>query len=527
MNRKSGEELQIDEESFRLLTENILEVVWLISPDWQTVFYISPSFEEIWGISRKSLLENPMSWIETLHPDDRGNVVKYLDDKMQGDLRDINFPDYRIIRPDGSVRWIKAKGKAIRNEQGEVYRIAGVALDITESKQVEIALRESEKRLSDAQRVAKIGSFTFNVVTGLWSGTDMLYPILGIEEKREYSVEEWVELIHPDHRESLIAYQQSILARKKPFDKAYLIVRKTDGEARWVHSLGELQFDDNGNVIGMIGTTRDITESKQAEDELRQAKNSLEIRVEERTRELSVAKHEAEVANQAKSEFLSSMSHELRTPMNAIFGFAQLLEMDAEGLSKTQLDYVKEIIGGSYHLMSLIDDVLDLNKIETGALKVNLEKVIIDELLEPCIALVLPQAKQRQIELTDNISGGEYCVFADSVRLKQILLNLLSNAVKYNREHGHITLDCKVINDQRLRICVTDTGHGLTEEEIGKLFTPFERLDAAGDIEGTGIGLVIVKYLAELMGGTAGVSSVKGEGSTFWIEIGLFNNACS
>lgn len=137
------------------------------------------------------------------------------------------------------------------------------------------ALRESEQRLADVQRVGKIGCFTFNLTTGLWSGTDMLYPILGIEEKREYSVEEWVEIIHPDHRDSLAKYQQSILEQKAPFDKDYLIIRQSDGETRWVHSLGELQFDDAGNAISMIGTTRDVTEAKNAEEKLRNTQKLL------------------------------------------------------------------------------------------------------------------------------------------------------------------------------------------------------------------------------------------------------------
>lgn len=400
--------------------------------------------------------------------------------------------------------------------------LISIGRDITERKHAEEALRQSEKRLADAQRVAKIGSYVFDTTTGFWSGTDMLYPILGIEEKREYSVGEWVEIIHPDHRESLFSYQQNILAQKIPFDKEYLIVRPSDGETRWVHSLGELQFDEHGDVIGMIGTTRDITESKLAADELQQAKNNLEMRVEERTRELSIAKKEAEIASQAKSEFLARMSHNLRTPLNAILGFGQLLEMDAEGLNETQKANIKDIIAGGNHLLVLINEVLDLAAIESGKLNISLAAIDLGELLNSCITLVRNQAQARQIKLTDKLSNKRHMVLADNTRLKEVLLNLLSNAVKYNREKGHITLDSEIIDARRLRISVADTGEGLTEDEIAKLFMPFERLQTT-DVEGTGMGLVITKFLVELMGGTTGIESVKGEGSTFWVELALVN----
>jgi len=201
-------------------------------------------------------------------PDEKhANIEKAFLRVLNGEFDDIEL----IFKSKNGKRFpVIVSPSCYRDEEGRIKYYNATVKDISESKQFENTLRESEKRLSDAQRVGKIGSFTLDLATGLWSGTDMLYPILGIVEKREYSIQEWVDIIHPDHRDSLATYQLSILDQKIPFDKEYLIVRQSDGETRWVHSLGELQFDDGGNVIGMIGTTQDITERKIAEDEIRQ-----------------------------------------------------------------------------------------------------------------------------------------------------------------------------------------------------------------------------------------------------------------
>jgi len=193
--------------------------------------------------------------------------------------------------------------------------------------------------------------------------------------------------------------------------------------------------------------------------------------------------------------------------------------MDAKGFNESQRDHVKEILHAGHHLLDLINEVLDLARIESGGLEVSLEEVSVDDVLHQCITLVQSPADMRQLELIDNVSGKGYIVLADFTRLKQVLLNLFSNAVKYNREKGSITLDSEIIDKHRLCIRVTDTGKGLSEDMVDKLFTPFDRLNVADNIEGTGIGLVITKHLIRLMGGTMGVESSPGKGSTFWIVL--------
>jgi CheY-like chemotaxis protein/anti-sigma regulatory factor (Ser/Thr protein kinase) len=228
----------------------------------------------------------------------------------------------------------------------------------------------------------------------------------------------------------------------------------------------------------------------------------------------------AEKANLAKSEFLSSMSHELRSPLNAILGFAQLMESDSPPPTPGQKDSIAQILQAGWHLLALINQILDLAVIEAGKVSLSLESVSLDDVMAECQAMMEPQAQRRGITLTFSRLDCPLYVVADRTRLKQIVINLLSNAIKYNKEHGTVVVDCTTSTPGRTRISVKDTGAGLSPEKLAQLFQPFNRLgQKGGGVAGTGIGLVVTKRLAELMSGALGVESTAGAGSVFWCEL--------
>jgi CheY-like chemotaxis protein len=252
-----------------------------------------------------------------------------------------------------------------------------------------------------------------------------------------------------------------------------------------------------------------VTELKRYEQTLQQ-KNA----------ELESTKSAAEKANLAKSDFLSSMSHELRSPLNAILGFAQLMETASPLPDPLQKESIEQILKAGWHLLTLINEILDLARIESGKLSLSPEPTALAEVLSECEAMIEPQAQKSGIAMTFPTSPLPYFVIADRTRLKQVLINLLSNAIKYNQPGGAVGVDCTASTPERIRVSVKDTGAGLSRDQLAQLFQPFNRLGQEGrGEEGTGIGLVVAKQLIELMGGVIGVESTVGSGSVFWFEL--------
>ncbi|MFO0750601.1 MAG: ATP-binding protein [Myxococcota bacterium] len=273
---------------------------------------------------------------------------------------------------------------------------------------------------------------------------------------------------------------------------------------------GERHVEIHAHIVGgkALVSVVDLTDHLRQEDSLRGAKEL------------------AERASSAKSQFLSSVSHELRTPLNAILGFAQLLETD-ESAAEVHRAHAREILESGYHLLALVDDVLDLTRIESGRVSVSLGAVPLEEAVRESLTLVEAQAQVRSVSI---VVADEWpaAVIADHTRLRQVLINLLSNAVKYNVAGGQVEVGCEVLEGAapKVRVSVRDSGPGIPEKRMSELFQPFNRLGAEGlGVEGTGIGLVVAKQLLELMGGVIGAESRLGEGSTFWFDLPLASSA--
>jgi PAS domain S-box-containing protein len=277
-------------------------------------------------------------------------------------------------------------------------------------------------------------------------------------------------------------------------------LRRPDGSDLWVSGLTTREIDEHGDSTGVFTYLTDISKRRAAEEGLRSAQQA------------------AEAANRSKSEFLSRMSHELRTPLNAVLGFSQLLKL--QPLNDQEAEAVDQIIKGGHHLLDLINEVLDISRIEAGRLLLSPEPVLVSELVQESMDLVRSMAEEREVRLVADRAGMGAYIHADRQRAKQVLLNLLSNAVKYNHPRGSVAVSCRNHSPTELRISVADTGPGIRPELMSRLFAPFDRLDAGQtDVEGTGIGLTLSKSLAEAMGGTLSVDSVPGQGSVFSLNL--------
>ena len=394
-----------------------------------------------------------------------------------------------------------------RNNEDEIQKQKDLLISIIEHAPMRVFWKDRESRF-----VGCNGLFAMD------AGMSSVKDVIG---KTDYDMgwSEYAEFYRSD--------DQAIMESKLPQIEYEEPSTTPDGRKIWVSTSKVPLLNENNEVIGLLGIYTDISERKalelerqQREEELQQHRNNLEKLVQTRTTELSAALIEAEKANRAKSEFLSNMSHELRTPMNAIIGFAQLLLLD-DTLGGRDKENVNEILTAGSHLLELINEVLDLARIEAGKLDLSIEPVQVQSLVNECVSLISNLADKRDIKITTNILK-DAVVRADRTRLKQALLNLLSNAVKYNHDGGSVKLEVKSESIDRLSIKVIDTGPGIPDNRLNELFQPFHRLSAdKTTVEGTGIGLTITRHVIELMGGTVHVQSEVGKGSTFWIDLPL------
>jgi PAS domain S-box-containing protein len=416
------------------------------------------------------------------------------------------------IRKDGSRFPAVVSVTALRDAQDAIIGYLLIGTDNTARKQVEAEQKLLDQRLRDQQFYTRslIESNIDAIMTTDPSGiiTDVnkqMEALTGCTRDELIGAPFKNYFTNPERAEAGI---KLVLHEKKVADYE-LTARARDGKETVVSFNATTFYDRDRRLQGVFAAARDVTERKRL-DQVLQEKNI----------ELENSRAAAEKANLAKSYFLSSMSHELRSPLNAILGFAQLMESDSAPPTTSQKESIAQILQAGWHLLKLINEILDLAKVESGQVPMSQEPVSLAEVLFECQNMIEPQAQQRRIRMIFPKFDKSWFVSADRTRVKQVLINLLSNAIKYNMPQGTVEVSCAMTAPGRLRVSIRDTGAGLNEEQLAQLFQAFNRLgQEAGGEEGTGIGLVVAKRLVELMGGTIGVESSVGVGSAFWFEL--------
>ena len=416
------------------------------------------------------------------------------------------------IRKDGSRFPAVVSVTALRDAQDGIIGYLLIGTDNTARKQVEAEQMLLDQRLRDQQFYTR--SLIESSIDALMT-TDPRGIITDVNQQMEALTgctrDELIGapfksyFTDPDQAETAI---KRVLSGNKVTDYE-LTARARDGKETVVSYNATTFHDRDRKLQGVFAAARDVTERKRFEHTLQE--NNVE---------LERAMAAAEKANLAKSDFLSSMSHELRSPLNAILGFAQLINSDAPPPTPAQAASIDQILHAGWYLLDLINEILDLAQIESGKLALSREPTSLADVMLECQAMIEPQAQKRGIKMTFPPSGVPYFVDADRTRLKQVVINLLSNAIKYNQPNGTVVVDCSMTSPERVRVSVRDTGAGLPPDKLLQLFQPFNRLGRERSTEeGTGIGLVMSKRLVELMGGLIGVDSVVGLGSVFWFEL--------
>jgi PAS domain S-box-containing protein len=565
--RRAEEALRESEERFRQMAENIQEVFWIADASDGRILYASPAYEHIWGRSTASAIEDPRSLIECVHPEDRERFEEaYRNLFAAGELDE----EFRVVRPDGSVCWIWDRAFPVRDSAGRIQRFVGIAQDITGRKQAETELQTRvarQRALAELGRVAleaddldqllrRAAGLVARVLAVEYSALLELQPdggslrlragvgwregLVGIAEipigtnsQAGYTLLANGPVIVEDLNTELRFRPSEVLAGHGVVSGISIVIGESQRQVGVLsaHSTRRRTFTDDD--VHFLETVASIVaaafERHNAEAHIQRLNEDLEILVSERTAELGVLNKELARRNEdlahasrLKSEFLARMSHELRTPMNAIIGFSDLLDEQSEGpLNETYKRYVMHIREGARHLLELINDVLDLSKIEAGRIQLAEQIFAAADALAEVLSVIMPLAEIKKIRVAARVSP-ELNVYADRTRFKQILYNLLSNAVKFTPDGGRVVVESARAEDGGVRFSVSDTGIGIPPEEREAIFEEFHQVGAASSAkEGTGLGLAITRKLVELHGGKIWVESRPGEGSCFYFTLAL------
>ena len=495
--RKQAENaLRQSEEKYREVIENANDIIYTLDLSGRFTS-LNRAGERLTGYTREEALR--MNMADVIRPEDAERSRQRLAKNLKGE----GLPDFEleIFAKHGSSVMLEISSRSLLQD-GIVVGIQGIGRDISDRTRAEAELRAREAQLNEAQQMAHIGSWEFDVVSGKVKWSDELWSIFGLDQ-REFglSFEEFLAMVHPEDHHLMKSISEKSEQSLKDFSYDYRITQP-DGTVRVLRANGRLVCDEHGQIAKITGTDQDITEQKRNEDDLEQARDA------------------ALESTRLKSEFLANMSHEIRTPMNGVIGMTDLL-LDTS-LTAEQREFTETIGASAESLMTVINDILDFSKIEAG--KLRFEKLDFDLLpaVEGPVELLAERAHAKGIEIASLIDSDVPLVLrGDAGRLRQVVTNLLGNAVKFT-EAGEVvlcvTMGCETPTHATLRFAIKDTGIGISEAAQRKLFQPFVQADGSTTRKygGTGLGLAISKQLVELMGGEIGVESTAGAGSTFW-----------
>jgi len=521
--RKWAEQTLKEEKAFSEGIFNTARAIILVLDAKGRIITFNKFMEELTGYSLDEV--KGKDWFSTFLPEKdwekiRGLFLRAISDmQTKGNINTIVAKDGRLIQ----IEWYD---KTLNKSSGELVGLISIGLDITERKWAEEALKKSVQLLRDTGEMAKVGGWELDLSTKEVSWTEEIARIHGVEPGYKPNLEEALNFYAPESRPALEEVLKKATETGEPYDLESLFIPSGSKDKIWVRSLGKAVYS-GGKIVKLAGTFQNIDKYKRAEEALRRAKEDLEranAYLEQAAARANELATQAEAANIAKSEFLANMSHEIRTPMTAILGFSDLL-MDPRLSRHEQQDFLQGIQRNGQALLKLINDILDISKIETGKLAMEPVKCSIQQVIDDTLSIIKIRAEQKGLSLdVEYAEPLPKTIVTDPARLRQILVNLVGNAVKFT-EHGgvRILVRCQILEvcSARLQFVIADTGIGIPPEKLDYLLQPFTQTDSSMTRRygGAGLGLAISKRLANALGGDIEITTQVGKGSTFTLTV--------
>ncbi|MFU8868825.1 PAS domain S-box protein [Natronococcus sp.] len=507
-------DLRESEAKFRQVAENVEQAIWLSSAEKDEMLYANPAYEAIWGRSRDSLYEEPTSFVDAIHPEDRDRILEALPEQREGTYDE----EYRVVRPDGEVRWVRDRAVPIRDDDGDVYRIVGIASDVTDQRTVERELREREQELS--RLMSNVPGMVYRCRNE--RGWPMEFVSEGCEELTGYSstvleqgdVQWGTDVVIPADRGKLWKRIQTNVSDREPFSTTYRI-ETASGDERWVKETGRAVVED-GSIETIEGVVIDITERKRYQQRLEETNERL-ARTNER---LERSNERLEKSNERLEQFAYAASHDLQEPLRMVSSYLRLIEdRYAEAFDEDGREFLAFAVDGADRMREMIDGLLAYSRVENQGQP--LEPVDLESVLED-----VRDDLQLRLEESDAVLSVDSLprVEGDASQLRQLFQNLLENAIEYSGETPpKIEVEAERDGETWI-VSVSDAGIGIPDGESDRVFEVFERLHPVDDHAGPGIGLALCQRIVERHGGEIRVDSEPGEGSTFSVTLPAAQN---